>query len=131
MNGNFCRKPTLLQSYLQQLKITRMKNVPGAWQRRRFLKQSMSLVFAATAIPSFAGTGIKGHKEFNDFEKKPPLPRDMVSEFVRVAHFDLAKVKEMVEKEPMVVNACWDWGGGDFETALGGASHVGNRDIAS
>jgi ankyrin repeat protein len=37
----------------------------------------------------------------------------------------------MVEKEPMVVNACWDWGGGDFETALGGASHVGNREIAN
>src|ERR1044072_4736866 len=105
MDGYFCRKPTLSPSYLQELKITRMKNEPGIRQRRKFLKQSMSLVFAATAIPSFAGTWIGGNKEYPDFEKKPPLPPDMVSEFVRVAHFDLAKVKEMIEKEPMVVNA--------------------------
>jgi hypothetical protein len=108
-----------------------MKNLISTGHRRKFLRQSMSLIAAATAIPSFAGTWIEGKKEFYDFEKKPPLPADMVSEFVRVAHFDLVKVKEMVEKEPMVVNACWDWGGGDFETGLGGASHVGNRDIAN
>jgi hypothetical protein len=108
-----------------------MKNEISAAQRRKFLKQSMTLVFAAAAVPSFGGNWTGGNKAYNDFEKKPPLPGEMVAEFVRVAHFDLAKVKEMVEKEPMVVNACWDWGGGDFETALGAASHVGNRDIAS
>ena len=108
-----------------------MKNAIAGGQRRKFLKQSMTLVFAATAVPSFAGKWIDGNKVSKGYEKKPPLPAEMVSEFVRVAHFDLAKVKEMVEKEPMVVNACWDWGGGDFETGLGGASHVGNRDIVS
>src|SRR4051812_42992051 len=102
-----------------------MKNAITAGQRRKFLKQSMTLVFAATAVPSFAGKWIDGNQVYNDYEKKPPLPNDMVSEFVRVAHFDLAKVKEMVTREPMVVNACWDWGGGDFETGLGGASHIG------
>ena len=75
-----------------------MKNAISAGQRRKFLKQSMSLVFGATAIPSFAGTWIKGKKDFYDFEKQPPLPTDMVSEFVRVAHFDLTRVKEMIEK---------------------------------
>jgi ankyrin repeat protein len=28
------------------------------------------------------------------------------------------------------VLAAWDWGNGDWETALGGASHSGNREIA-
>lgn len=28
------------------------------------------------------------------------------------------------------MNATWDWGCGDFETALGGAAHMGNREIA-
>jgi hypothetical protein len=107
-----------------------MKNEIGAGQRRKFLKQSMTLAFAATAFPSIAGNWAGGNNAYSDYEKKPPLPSEMVSEFVRVAHFDLAKVKEMVEKEPMVVNACRDWGGGDFETGLGAASHVGNRDIA-
>jgi len=49
---------------------------------------------------------------------------------VRVAHGDLARTKEMLEEQPGLLNATWDWGGGDFETALGGASHMGNREIA-
>jgi hypothetical protein len=28
------------------------------------------------------------------------------------------------------VNAAWDWGGGDWETALGAAAHMGRADIA-
>ena len=28
------------------------------------------------------------------------------------------------------MNCAWDWGGGDWETGLGAASHVGRRDIA-
>ena len=31
---------------------------------------------------------------------------------------------------PRIVNATWDWGGGDWETGLGAAAHVGRRDIA-
>ncbi len=29
------------------------------------------------------------------------------------------------------VYATWDWGNGDFETALEGAGHVGNKEIAN
>ena len=28
------------------------------------------------------------------------------------------------------MNAAWDWGGGDWETGLGAASHMGRRQIA-
>lgn len=28
------------------------------------------------------------------------------------------------------MNAAWDWGAGDWETALGGASHMGRKEIA-
>ncbi len=51
-------------------------------------------------------------------------------EFVAHAHGSLKRVQELVEQEPMLVNATWDWGGGDWETALGAASHMGRRDIA-
>jgi ankyrin repeat protein len=37
----------------------------------------------------------------------------------------------MLAAEPGLINATWDWGGGDFETALGGASHMGRPDIAA
>jgi hypothetical protein len=33
-------------------------------------------------------------------------------------------------ENPTFANAAWDWGGGDWETALGGANHTGRRDIA-
>jgi hypothetical protein len=63
-------------------------------------------------------------------EKPPPIDRELVAEFVLKAHGDLEFVKKTVEREPAIVNAAWDWGGGDWETGLGAAAHVGRRDIA-
>jgi hypothetical protein len=63
-------------------------------------------------------------------EKPPPIDRELVAEFVLKAHGDLEFVKQTVESEPAIVNAAWDWGGGDWETGLGAAAHVGRRDIA-
>lgn len=64
-------------------------------------------------------------------EKKPALEAKLVEEFVGNAHGNFARVKELLEQEPALVNATWDWGGGDFETALGAASHMGNKQIAN
>lgn len=58
---------------------------------------------------------------------------DMVWEFVRVGHGNLPRVKELLALDPMLIFSAWDWGkgdGGEWETALGGASHTGNREIA-
>jgi hypothetical protein len=63
-------------------------------------------------------------------EKKPPLEVTLVQEIVLKAHSDLRRVMELVEQEPALVNASWDWGGGDWETPLGSAAHMGRRDIA-
>jgi hypothetical protein len=64
-------------------------------------------------------------------DKKPPLDPQFVMAFVGNAHGDLGKVKELLAQEPALINAAWDWGGGDWETALGAASHVGNKGIAT
>ena len=63
-------------------------------------------------------------------EEKPALDLKLVQEFVGNAHGNFTRVKEMLEAEPALVNATWDWGGGDFETALGAAGHMGRKDIA-
>lgn len=63
-------------------------------------------------------------------ERPPALAPDLVSEFVRKAHSDIDRVKELLAAEPKLVNACWDWGGGDFESGLGAAAHTGRREIA-
>ncbi len=61
--------------------------------------------------------------------KKPQINRLLVQDFVVFAHSDLGMVKKLLEKEPALINATMDWGGGDWETGLGGASHMGRRDI--
>ncbi|SHG61704.1 hypothetical protein SAMN04488109_1095 [Chryseolinea serpens] len=64
-------------------------------------------------------------------DKRPdPLSIDKVKEFVRLGHGDLVGTKQMLEETPAVLHATYDWGNGDFETALGGASHMGRKDIA-
>jgi hypothetical protein len=63
-------------------------------------------------------------------ERPPALDPQLVQDFVRKAHGDLEGVKALLEQEPRLANACWDWGGGDWETGLGGAAHMGNRPIA-
>jgi hypothetical protein len=63
-------------------------------------------------------------------EKVAALDLKLVEEFVSVAHGDFNRVNALLAQEPALVNATWDWGGGDFETALGAAAHMGNREIA-
>ncbi len=62
--------------------------------------------------------------------RPPALKPDLVKEFVQVAHGDLDRTKALLAQEPALLNAAWDWGGGDFEMAIGGAGHMGRRDIA-
>lgn len=64
-------------------------------------------------------------------ETKPALEATLVQEFVGNAHGNFERVKELLTQEPALINATWDWGGGDFETALGAASHMGNKQIAN
>jgi hypothetical protein len=62
--------------------------------------------------------------------RKPQINRLLVQDFVIYAHTDLEMVKKLLDKEPMLLNSFMDWGGGDWESALGAASHMGNRDMA-
>jgi len=62
--------------------------------------------------------------------KPAALETTLVQDFVRSAHADLDRVKELLAQEPALINSTWDWGGGDWETGQGGAAHMGRRDIA-
>lgn len=63
-------------------------------------------------------------------ETPPALDSDLVREFVANSHGDLEAVDSALAAEPALANAAWDWGGGDWETGLGAAAHMGRRDIA-
>ena len=61
---------------------------------------------------------------------KQAIEAALVEEFVLKAHADLERVRELLAQEPGLVNASHDWGGGDWETGLGAAAHMGRADIA-
>lgn len=61
----------------------------------------------------------------------PAINLDIAEEVVNVSHFNLERLKELVDSRPELSKASWDWGFGDWESALGAASHVGRRDIAT
>lgn len=63
--------------------------------------------------------------------RRPQLNRRLVADFVVYAHSDPAMTSRLLDKEPALVNAYMDWGGGDWESGLGGASHMGRRDVVS
>jgi len=86
--------------------------------RRRFLQTAPFTLAALHAAPEIPAS----------FPQQEP---DLVREVVGVSHNNLKRVKELVLARPSLAKASWDWGFGDWETALGAASHVGNRDIAT
>lgn len=101
------------------------------WSRRAFLIAGSSGI-AWTGARVYAQSASAQAQPQQAVPARPPrLELDMVQEFVAKAHGDLDRTRAMLEAVPSLVNATWDWGGGDWETGLGGASHMGRPDIAS
>ncbi|MCA9294110.1 MAG: hypothetical protein KDA20_09880 [Phycisphaerales bacterium] len=85
----------------------------AAWPR--------SIVRAAD-VDGPAGGAISGHFP----QQHPELARRVVG----ASHSNIDVVRELVEAQPALAKAAIDWGFGDWETALGAASHTGRREIA-
>ena len=101
--------------------------------RRQFLRTTATLG-ASLALGSLASAQTSASpsaqpKPADRPPPPPPLEKELVKAFVTAAHSDLPKTQAMLAEQPHLLNATWDWGHGDFETALGGASHMGRRDI--
>jgi len=67
--------------------------------------------------------------EFKPPWKRPQISRLMLQDFVIFCHTDLEMTKKLLDKEPMLINGVMDWGTGDWESGLGGATHMARRDI--
>lgn len=114
--------------------------MPAELDRRRFVHAAAGLVVVAgsTQAMNAEADDKKPDEPKRDYPApkftpkfaKPLLDLTLIRDFVLFAHYDLDMVKKLHEKEPAILNATVDWGGGDFESALGGASHLGKRDIA-
>jgi hypothetical protein len=64
-------------------------------------------------------------------ENPAPIKLEIVKEFVTVAHGKVDRLKEMLENDFLMLHVSYDWGGGDFETAIEAAGHMGNKEIAA
>jgi hypothetical protein len=101
--------------------------------RRAFVGQlpavvAVGVVGAQTALrastPAGAAAGAGVGPAF------PAQDPALVREIVGVSHRDLARVTELVTAHPELAKAAYDWGFGDWESALGAAAHTGRREIA-
>ena len=88
--------------------------------------------FLKTGIVSSLGVSIIPTLGFSTKQVDPePLKINTVKEFVIAGHKDLPKVREMLAKHPNLIYSRYDWGNGDFEEAIEGAGHLGNKEIAN
>ncbi|MEE9129359.1 MAG: hypothetical protein V3T84_05025 [Phycisphaerales bacterium] len=98
--------------------------------RRSFVTASpvagVSTLFAIHALQADGGD----EPSASVYDGFPSQDRALVRETVTVSHFGFGRVRELVEASPALAKANWDWGYGDWESALGAASHMGKRDIA-
>jgi len=104
-------------------------------QRRRFIKSTAFGLIGITTLGNASAHGVINKTEMGNnadslFYRYPSMNDEMVSGIVGASHGNFDKVKELVTARPELAGASWDWGFGDWETALGAASHVGRRDIA-
>jgi len=102
--------------------------------RRSLLKSSALLLYPVlnATLPTVDPAPPAGRPDGDGgvHELYPTQDPDLVREMVGVSHFSLEKVTALVGDRPTLARAAWDWGFGDWETALGAASHMGQREIA-
>lgn len=95
---------------------------------RRALLGTTPLIVAQVALGAQSREDVATSKAVDPhFPSQDPT---RVREMVTVSHGNLQRVRELVEASPALAKATWDWGFGDWETALGAASHTGSRRIA-
>jgi hypothetical protein len=86
--------------------------------RRSFVATCSALLVPAVARADVVRADFPSHES------------ELVQEMVVVSHGNVARVKELVGRQPALAKASYDWGFGDWETCIDAASHVGNREIA-
>jgi hypothetical protein len=95
--------------------------------RRAFIGTTSTALISGWALLSAQGAPVITPAPLASFPTQEP---DLVREMVGASHNNFARVKVLVERQPTLAKAAWDWGFGDWEDALGASSHVGNREIA-
>lgn len=86
-----------------------------------------AIVDASDDEQRFAATSDARRRAPGDFPRNDP---SRVQSVVGASHGNFDTVRQLVGEQPALAKASWDWGFGDWESALGAASHTGRRQIA-
>jgi hypothetical protein len=95
--------------------------------RLTFLKQS---IVGAAGIMIFNSDAAVAQEQPKQ-DKPAPINLEIVKEFVGASHGKFDRVKEMLENDHLLLHVSYDWGGGDYESGIEAAGHVGNKEIAN
>ncbi|HEV8146978.1 MAG TPA: ankyrin repeat domain-containing protein [Bryobacteraceae bacterium] len=85
---------------------------------------------AFSAILPAAAAGL-AFAQKSDTAGVMPIAPDLVKDWVGKAHERKIDVMEaLLKQEPHLIQSSWDWGNGDYESALQAAAHTGSREMA-
>ncbi|MCA9287258.1 MAG: twin-arginine translocation signal domain-containing protein [Phycisphaerales bacterium] len=97
--------------------------------------------FVGLSAVAVGGVGVPLGRSFGVMQPDAAVPRDAAPWLPRTSNEDaqavvgasranIEVVREMVTQRPALARSAIDWGFGDWESALGAASHTGRREIA-
>jgi hypothetical protein len=93
--------------------------------RSRFIKTTLASAATLFLPPSLMNA------QQQEPQKPPQIKLEIVKEFVGVSHGKFDRMKEMIDNDHLLLHVSYDWGGGDYESGIEAAGHVGNKEIAT
>lgn len=87
--------------------------------------------FIYHSVSTLALTGMTASFSFSQSNDPAPLDIKLVKDFVVAGHKNLPLVKDMLSEHPNLIYSRYDFGNGDFEEAIEGAGHMGDKEIAN
>ena len=94
--------------------------------RRRLLQ-----IGGGTFLAAGSGSLLRAQQDRIVEKNQPPkMDPALVGEFVGACHRNIDTVKSILKQTPGVVNASFNRGGGDWESGMEAAAHMGRPDIA-
>src|SRR5689334_13088073 len=102
------------------------------WSRRSFVTLTSGLAVMGVSVAAKAWAQAPPPRPFaiagaDAFPQQDP---GIVKEAVTASHGNVARIRELVERQPALARASIVWGFGDWETCIDAAAHVGNKPIA-
>ncbi len=96
---------------------------------RTFSRRSFLAIGPGAALAASAAAGAAANNPTEIPATFPATISDRAREIVGASHARIDRVRELLAEDAGLAKAAWDWGYGDWESAIGAASHTGQKEI--